>query len=276
MDALTLIKDEAPWLLSPDLGVCIVGSQALAIACREASVDGPDPSDLDLSWALAHEEGAALLTQHGVLVPTTTGNQERGTLACKVGGLRVEITSFRAGDADAPMPERIEADLSERDMTIGAIAVEVATGRVHDPLDGLQHYRDQRIVPVGDPAQRVNEHGIRWLRYFRKAHEFGFLVDNAIRGLKRSLDPSLEDGCALFWRSTLGKSTAIPINLRSDIQHRAVARRFSFADVVVAYGNAQSADPSWFAALLEEPACAPSALVSSWLPAPQPTRCSPR
>jgi tRNA nucleotidyltransferase (CCA-adding enzyme) len=211
MDALSLIKDEAPWLLSPDLGVCIVGSQALAIACREASIDGPDPSDLDLSWALAHEEGAALLTQHGVLAPTTTGNQERGTLACKIGGLRVEITSFRAGDAGAPMPERIEADLSERDMTIGAIAVEVATGRVHDPLDGLQHYRDQRIVPVGDPAQRVNEHGIRWLRYFRKAHELGFLVDNAIRGLKRSLDPSLllsqpKEAVALELRAILTKT----------------------------------------------------------------------
>jgi tRNA nucleotidyltransferase (CCA-adding enzyme) len=211
MHAHALIQSEAPWLLAPELGVCIVGSQALAIACRKANLDGPDPSDLDLSWALNHEAGTELLTQHGVCVPTTVGNQERGTLAAKIGGMRIEITSFRAGDASAPMRDRIHADLSERDMTIGAIAVEVATGTIHDPFDGLQDYKERRIAPVGDPAQRVTEHGIRWLRYFRKAHEFGFVVDNSIRGLRRKLDPAVllslpKEAIALELRAILTKT----------------------------------------------------------------------
>lgn len=211
MDALALIRAEAPWLLAPDLGVCIVGSQALAIACREAKIAAPNPSDLDLSWALDHEAGSALLTEHGVFQPTTTGSVERGTVAAKIGGERIEITTFRAGEQSASIRERIHADLSERDMTIGAIAVEVADGTVHDPFDGLQHYRDKRIVPVGDPAQRVDEHGIRWLRYFRKAHEFGFLVDSSIRGLRRNRDPQLllslpKEAIALELRAILTKT----------------------------------------------------------------------
>lgn len=211
MNALDLIRSEAPWLLAPELGVCIVGSQALAIACRAAGIDGPNPSDLDLSWALDHEAGAKLLTDHDVFVPTTAGNIERGTVAAKIGGHRIEITTFRAGDASASLQDRIAADLSERDMTIGAIAVEVATGTVHDPFDGLQHFQAARITPVGDPAQRVQEHGIRWLRYFRKAHEFGFLVDNSIRGLRRKLDPALllalpKEAVALELRAILTKT----------------------------------------------------------------------
>lgn len=213
MDALAFVRAEAPWLAEASLGACIVGSQALAIACRESGIDGPNPSDLDLSWALDNEAGTALLQQHGVFVPTTTGSQERGTLAAKIGGERIEITAFRAGDAEAPMRERICADLSERDMTIGAIAVEVADGKVHDPFDGLQHYRERRIAPVGDAAQRVREHGIRWLRYFRKAHEFGFVVDSSIRGLRRQLDPALlqslpKEAIALELRAMLTKTVS--------------------------------------------------------------------
>jgi len=211
MDALAFVRSHAPWLAAPELGACIVGSQALAIACREAKIDGPNPSDLDLSWALDHQAGTALLEQHGVFVPTTTGNQERGTLAAKIGGERIEITTFRTGDQKATMHERIAADLSERDMTIGAIAVQVENGRIHDPFDGLQHFRERRVAPVGDPAQRVQEHGIRWLRYFRKAHEFGFLVDNSIRNLKRVLDPKLllslpKEAIALELRAILTKT----------------------------------------------------------------------
>jgi tRNA nucleotidyltransferase/poly(A) polymerase len=85
-----------------------------------------------------------VLRERGVFVPTTAGNQERGTLAMKVGGHRLEITSFRAGDAAQPMAARIAADLAERDMTIGAIAIELATDRVHDPHDGMRHWRERR------------------------------------------------------------------------------------------------------------------------------------
>jgi len=209
-DPLDYLRRQASWLCAPELGACVVGSQALELACRDAGLDGPRPVDLDLAWALDGDAGSALLQQHGVLLPTTEGSQERGTLAAKIGEHRIEITTFRAGGAELPLRERIRADLSERDMTIGALAVELATGAVHDPHDGLQHYRDRRVVPVGDPAQRVREHAIRWVRYFRKAHQLGFAVDASIRSLRRQLDPALlhslpKEAIALELRAIVGK-----------------------------------------------------------------------
>jgi tRNA nucleotidyltransferase (CCA-adding enzyme) len=189
LDPIALLRDAAPWLFAAELGTCLVGSQALAHACRAAGIDGPRPMDIDLAWGLDLAAGQALLQQHGVFVPTTTGNQERGTLAMKVAGRRLEVTTFRAGAESAPLRDRILADLGERDMTIGAVAVEVATGRTHDPHHGLQHWQQRRIAPVGDAAQRVREHPIRWLRYYRKAHEFGFQLERAVRSL--GLEPAL-------------------------------------------------------------------------------------
>lgn len=184
LDPEAFLRREAPWLFAAGLGTCIVGSMALAIACRRARCPGPRPADLDLAWALDQTAGAAELQRRSVFVPTTEGNQERGTLAMKVGGRRIEITTFRAGATDAPMAERIAADLGERDMTIGALALELATGTLHDPLQGLRDWQQRRIVPVGDAAERVREHPIRWLRYYRKAHELGFQLDRAVRALE--------------------------------------------------------------------------------------------
>jgi tRNA nucleotidyltransferase (CCA-adding enzyme) len=205
---LPFLRQHAPWLCARELGVAIVGSQALAHACRVAGIPGPSPVDLDLAWALAPDAGAALLQQQGVFVPTTVGNQDRGTLALKVGGRRLEITSYRAANVDAPLRERLHADLAERDMTIGAIAVTLADEQVHDPHHGLAHWQSRRIVPVGHPADRVREHAIRWLRYYRKAHELEFALDNEIRNL--DLDPRIllslpREAVALELRAMLGK-----------------------------------------------------------------------
>ncbi len=207
-DPLAALRAAAPWLGSPGLGVCVVGSHALAMACARAGVPGPAPADLDLSWALEPAAGEALLRQHGVFVPTTEGNVGRGTLAMKLAGGRIEITAFRAGQAGSPLPERIAADLRARDMTIGALAVELATGTIHDPTGGLDHWRQRRIVPVGDCAERVREHPVRWVRYYRKAHQFGFQLDRSVRaldlprGILRDLPP---EAIALELRAALLK-----------------------------------------------------------------------
>ncbi|MBL8753409.1 MAG: hypothetical protein JNK15_08925 [Planctomycetes bacterium] len=209
-DAAALLRSHAPWLCAAELLTCLVGSQALAVACRTHGVAGPNPVDVDLAWALAPEQGTALLQQHGVFVPTTVGNQERGTLAAKIGGRRIEITTFRGPDRDAPLVARLHADLAERDMTIGALAVELATGTVHDPQHGLDHWRQRRIVAVGDATARVREHAIRWLRYYRKAHELGCTLDRSLRWLSTKLSPELlttlpKEAVALELRAMLGK-----------------------------------------------------------------------
>ncbi len=190
-DPTAQLRVAAPWLFAPDLGTCIVGSHALAIACARAGLPGPSPRDLDLAWTLDVDAGQRLLTQHDACVPTTVGSVDRGTIAAKIGGERIEITTFRGTDAATPLPQRIAADLGARDMSIGAIALELATGTLHDPSDGLADYRQRRIAAVGDPAARVREHPVRWLRYYRKAREWGFELDGAVRRL--DLPPAILD-----------------------------------------------------------------------------------
>ena len=183
VDEVGFLRANADWLFTPELGVCVVGSSALAIACARQGVDGPRPGDLDLAWALDVDAGEKLLREHGVFLATTEGNVTRGTLALKLGGRRLEITTFRGDASDAPLAQRIADDLAERDMTIGALALQLATGELHDPQQGLRDWLERRVRPVGDPAARVREHPVRWLRYFRKAHELGFDVDTSIRNL---------------------------------------------------------------------------------------------
>jgi tRNA nucleotidyltransferase (CCA-adding enzyme) len=187
-DPRALLETEAPWLLAEDLGVCVVGSAALAEACKRDGWTPPPVADLDLAWGVDLEAGQALLERHGVALPTTAASRARGTLACKLAGTRIEITAFR-GRTHGTIEERAVDDLQARDMTIGALAWWLAQDRILDPLGGLAHWREGRIVAAGDPEQRIREHPVRWLRYYRRAAQWGFALDRAIR--KVALDPAI-------------------------------------------------------------------------------------
>ena len=181
-ERVAALRAAAPWLAAPELGACVVGSAALGEACRRAGVAGPRVGDVDLAWALDVDVGEALLRARGVYVATTTANRARGTLAIKLDADRYEITSLRgAAPAGASLAERLALDLSLRDMTVGALAWRLADDALLDPLNGLAHWRAQRIVACGDPLARVREHPVRLLRYYRRAHEWGFALDGAIR-----------------------------------------------------------------------------------------------
>jgi tRNA nucleotidyltransferase (CCA-adding enzyme) len=181
------LREVAPWLFAPELCTCVVGSAALVEACARAGLEPPAAEDLDLAWALDPDAGRALLDRHGVGLPTTEGSRDRGTLAFRAGGgRRIEITTFRgAGRSPA---ERIEQDLGRRDMTIGAIAWWLAEDRIVDPSGGLDDWRAGRIEPVGEALERIAEHPIRYLRWFRRAHELGFELSRKIRRLR--FDPA--------------------------------------------------------------------------------------
>lgn len=188
-DALAEIRHAAPWLLDPRLGTCIVGSTALAEACRRAALAGPRVLDVDLAWSLDVDAGEALLRDQGVFCATTEHNRGRGTLAFKVGGVRHEITTLRGPvEPGASLERRIAVDLGLRDMTVGALAWRLDSDTILDPMHGLDDWRARRIVPCGDPAERVREHGIRLVRYYRRAHEWGFELDRRIRRVRAGND----------------------------------------------------------------------------------------
>jgi putative nucleotidyltransferase with HDIG domain len=74
----------------------------------------------------------------------------------------------------------IEEDLSRRDFTMNAIALELPSGRVVDPFDGHGDISRGLIRCVGNPLERFGEDGLRPLRAARFASQLAFSVDATI------------------------------------------------------------------------------------------------
>lgn len=181
------IRTAAAWLLEPELGTCVVGTAALAEAARRADCAPPPTRDLDLAWALDVDAGSSLLDAHGVKAQVTANSLARGTLAFRLAGERVEVTTFR-GDRDGTTEHRIETDLARRESTIAAVAWWLREDRILDPFGGVNDWRMRHVEAVGEPMDRMREHPIRWLRWFRKAHSLSCSLSSRIRRL--SFDPA--------------------------------------------------------------------------------------
>ena len=111
-----------------------------------------------------------------------TQGERFGTIAAWVGGRRFEITTHRADfyDPDSRKPQvtfsdRIETDLSRRDFTINAMALEV-TGSDHvliDPFDGRADLAAALLrTPLG-PQVSFADDPLRMLRAARFIARFG-------------------------------------------------------------------------------------------------------
>ncbi len=176
------------WLLDERLEVCIVGSRALFEGCRRAELPiPPEPDDLDLSWRLELGKGREFLTDLGLEVTATQGNEDRGTLAVELSGTRVEITCYRGGGDSTE--DRLARDGALRDMTIGAVYWTLWNDQIADPLRGLADWGLGRIRACGLAADRIHEHPIRSLRYLRKTIELGFHLDTSTRrGIEATAD----------------------------------------------------------------------------------------
>jgi tRNA nucleotidyltransferase/poly(A) polymerase len=90
----------------------------------------------------------------------------------------------RVIDADTPVEESIEADMSRRDMTIGALAFDVRTGELYDPYGGRKDLIDRVIRPTSDAFQ---DDPVRALRAARFAPRFDFDVSDDIREMSRDM-----------------------------------------------------------------------------------------
>lgn len=122
-----------------------------------------------------------------------------GTIGFVFDGLNVEITTFR--EEHYPTATRhpvvqlgvdILADLSRRDFTINAIAIEARTGVLIDHFQGLADIEQRIIRAVGDPEARFNEDPLRILRAVRLAAELDFRVDPETLAAMRVMAPELE------------------------------------------------------------------------------------
>src|SRR4029077_12669863 len=107
-----------------------------------------------------------------------------GTIGGSFGDMVVEITTYRSEEYEPgsrkPKVEfghSLDGDLSRRDFTINAMAVDASTGRLADPFGGREDLARREIRAVGVAADRFAEDPLRLLRAVRLSAQLGFEID---------------------------------------------------------------------------------------------------
>jgi len=159
---------------------------------------GQPVTDLDFATSAEPELTKAAGVAAGADSVYTVGEQF-GTVGFVFDDVSVEITTYR--EEHYPTPDRrptvrlgtdLIGDLSRRDFTINAIAVDARDGTVHDPFGGLDDLERRIIRAVGDPKARFAEDPLRILRAARFAAQLDFRVDRRTLAAMRAMGPELE------------------------------------------------------------------------------------
>jgi tRNA nucleotidyltransferase (CCA-adding enzyme) len=149
---------------------------------------GRPPADFDLATD-ARPEKVLEIFGRSFAIPT---GLQHGTVTVLSGSdpatrRSVEVTTFRGEGAylDGRRPSSVtyvstlDEDLSRRDFTMNAIALEPVTGAIADPFDGRADLARKLIRAVGDPLARFREDGLRPMRAVRQAAQLGFEIESA-------------------------------------------------------------------------------------------------
>ncbi|MBP5794103.1 MAG: HD domain-containing protein [Spirochaetaceae bacterium] len=140
---------------------------------------GKPASDWDVATNATPEQVMSVFKK---VIPTGI---EHGTVTVIFQGEHIEVTTFRteADYSDGRHPDNveyaatIEEDLSRRDFTMNAIAVNLRDGTVADPFNGRADINKKIIRCVGDPLERFSEDGLRPVRALRFAAQLGFGIE---------------------------------------------------------------------------------------------------
>ena len=146
-------------------------------------------SDFDFTTPLTPDRIEALVREAGRR-PYLIG-KKYGTVGFKADGRIVEVTTFRSEvypddtrKPDVVFLDDLAADLSRRDFTINALAMQGA--EVIDLFGGRADIDAHIIRAVGDPPERFREDPLRMLRAARFASQLDFSVEPAtIRAMER-------------------------------------------------------------------------------------------
>jgi putative nucleotidyltransferase with HDIG domain len=145
-------------------------------AVRDAAL-GREVADLDL--AVAGDPGeVARAIGRGSGESVFELSAEFGTwrVISRPGGWQVDVTALRG--------ETIDADLGERDFTIGAVAVRLDSVEPIDPFDGLSDLAEKRLGVVSE--QSFTADPLRLLRAARLAAELDLEIDERTIALARA------------------------------------------------------------------------------------------
>ena len=124
-----------------------------------------------------------------------------GTVAGKKGDITVEITTYRSEsyELDSRKPnvefgKTIEADLSRRDFTINAMALELTTEEPTfiDLYNGVDDLQSKLIKTPGKPEDSFSDDPLRMMRAARFMSQLNFTIDPAVIAAIKSMTARLE------------------------------------------------------------------------------------
>lgn len=112
---------------------------------------------------------------------------EFGTVGLLKDGHNIEITTYRAEayDENSRKPavqfgDSLEDDLSRRDFTINAMAIQLPAGEIYDPFGGINHIASQTITTPGKPEESFSDDPLRMLRAARFASQLNFSIEDSV------------------------------------------------------------------------------------------------
>ena len=147
-------------------------------AVRDILLDR-QPAEYDLTTNATPEQVASLFRS---IIPTGI---KHGTVTLLWNDLPYEITTYRTEGkySDMRHPDEVryaqtlDEDLSRRDFTINALALDLKDRRLVDNFQGVQDLKLGVIRTIGEPEERFREDGLRILRACRFASTLGFSIE---------------------------------------------------------------------------------------------------
>lgn len=171
--------------------------------------------DLDLTTDAQPETVKSILEEWADTL--WTQGERFGTIGARRGDRRVEITTHRTERylPDSRKPEvafadAIEADLSRRDFTINAMAVELPDGGLVDPFGGASDLEAGRLRTPLDPEETFSDDPLRMLRAARFLAQFDLAADTNLVAAMGAMADRLSIVADERIRDELDRLLAIP------------------------------------------------------------------
>ncbi|MGB3909690.1 MAG: CCA tRNA nucleotidyltransferase [Pseudolysinimonas sp.] len=174
-----------------------------------------DDIDLDFTTNATPDQTEAVLAPLGKTL--WDAGRRFGTIGVRLGGYLCEITTYRSDSYDGTTrkPEvefgdSLEADLSRRDFTVNAMALQVPELKLVDPTGGFDDLLAGRLRTPGGPEISFGDDPLRMLRGARFRAQLGFDLDPEAAEAARRMAPSLEIVAAERVQQELAKLLLAP------------------------------------------------------------------
>ncbi|MDQ1402515.1 MAG: poly(A) polymerase [Actinomycetota bacterium] len=178
-------------------------------AVRDAILGRAEP-DLDFTTDARPDEIEALVRGWADVV--WTQGKRFGTIGAKKGDQVYEITTHRAEayspdsrKPDVVFADAVEADLSRRDFTVNAMALELPAAELVDPFGGVADLAAHRLRTPLRPEESFSDDPLRMLRAARFIAGYGLVPDDDVVEAVRSMHARIEIVSAERIRDELDK-----------------------------------------------------------------------